>query len=146
MKGSILFRLFVAILPALCAGLAQQSAPAGRHEPPGIAPPATQPPARLVVEAPLAEQLARGLVVIEFHTENLRIVPVYGAAALSVTPRIGHLHITVDDSSWHWVHPSEEPVIVQGLTPGKHRVLLELADPTHKVIDSHSVSFEIPQR
>jgi hypothetical protein len=35
-------------------------------------------------------------------------------------------------------------VIVVGLKPGPHKVLFELADPTHRVIDSKTVGFEIP--
>jgi hypothetical protein len=35
---------------------------------------------------------------------------------------------------------------VVGLKPGPHRVLIELADPTHRVIDSKVVSFDVPQR
>jgi hypothetical protein len=120
----------------------------GRDEfgPPSIAAPATEEPAYLVVADPYPEALARGLVVIQYHARNLRIVPVYGAAALEVKPRIGHLHVTVDDSPWHWVDASGEPLIVQGLAPGPHRILLELADPTHRVIDRKPVSFEIPPR
>lgn len=102
-----------------------------------------QPPARLIVDPPLAEQLAKGLVFIQYTAENLRIVPVFGKAALDVSPRIGHLHITVDDAPWHFVDASGETVIVVGLKPGPHKVLFELADPTHHVIDSKTVSFEI---
>jgi hypothetical protein len=57
-----------------------------------------EPPARLIVDPPLAEQLAKGLVFIQYRTENLRVVPVFGKGALDVSPRIGHLHITVDDA------------------------------------------------
>jgi Family of unknown function (DUF6130) len=105
-----------------------------------------QPPARLIVDPPLAEQLAKGLVFIQYTAENLRIVPVFGKAALDVSPRIGHLHITVDDAPWHFVDASGETVIVVGLKPGPHKVLFELADPTHHVIDSKTVSFEIPPK
>ena len=103
-----------------------------------------QAPARLIVDPPLAEQLAQGLVFIQYTTENLRIVPVFGKGALDVSPRIGHLHVTVDDAPWHFVDASGETVIVVGLPPGPHKVLFELADPTHRVIDSKTVSFEIP--
>ena len=105
-----------------------------------------QPPARLIVDPPLAEQLAKGLVFIQYRTENLRVVPVFGKGALDVSPRIGHLHITVDDAPWHFVDASGETVIVVGLMPGPHKVLFELADPTHRVIDSTTVSFDVPQR
>jgi hypothetical protein len=113
---------------------------------PAISSPASQKAARLVVAPPLPEALARGLVVIQYRADNMRIVPVFGPGALSVIPRIGHLHVTVDDAPWHWVDASGEPLIIQRLTPGPHRVLIELADPTHHVVDSETVSFEIPQR
>jgi Family of unknown function (DUF6130) len=113
---------------------------------PSIAAPATQDPARLIVAPPLPDALARGLAVIQYRAENLRIVPVFGPAALSVTPRIDHIHVTLDDADWHWVDASGEPLIIQGLAPGPHLVLIELADPAHRVIDSKTVSFEIPQR
>jgi hypothetical protein len=103
-------------------------------------------PAKLIVDPPLPEQLAQGLVFIQYRTENLRVVPVFGKGALDVSPRIGHLHITVDDAPWHFVDASGETVIVVGLPPGPHKVLFELADPTHRVIGSQTISFEIPQR
>jgi len=55
-----------------------------------------EPPPRLIVDPPLAEQLASGLVFIQYRTENLRVVPVFGKGALDVSPRIGHIHVTVD--------------------------------------------------
>jgi hypothetical protein len=33
-----------------------------------------------------------------------------------------------------------------GLEPGPHKVLIELADPTHKVITSQTVKFIVPER
>ena len=101
-------------------------------------------PARLIVDPPLAEQLAKGLVFIQYATENLRVVPVFGKGALDVSPRIGHVHITVDDAPWHFVDASGETMIVVGLPPGPHKVLFELADPTHRVITSETVSFMLP--
>jgi len=58
-----------------------------------------EPPAKIIVDPPLAEQLAKGLVFIQYRSENLRVVPVFGKGALTVSPRIGHVHITVDDNS-----------------------------------------------
>ena len=101
-------------------------------------------PARLIVDPPLPEQLAQGLVFIQYRTENLRVLPVFGKGALDVSPRIGHVHITVDDAPWHFVDASGETVIVVGLPPGPHKVLFELADPTHRVITSETVSFMLP--
>jgi hypothetical protein len=101
-------------------------------------------PAKLIVDPPLPGQLAKGLVFIQYRTENLRVVPVFGKGALDVSPRIGHVHITVDDAPWHFVDASGETIIVVGLKPGPHQVLIELADPTHKVITSKTVKFTVP--
>jgi hypothetical protein len=60
---------------------------------PAIASTEEQQPARPMVGSPLPEFLSRGLVVIQYRAENLRIVAVFGAAALDVKPRIGHLHV-----------------------------------------------------
>jgi len=103
-------------------------------------------PAKLIVDPPLPQQLALGLVFIQYRTEKLRVVPVFGKDALDVSPRIGHIHVTVDDAPWHFVDASGETVIVVGLKPGPHRVLIELADPTHKVITSEMVKFTLPDR
>ena len=84
-----------------------------------------QPPARVVVDPPLAEPLAQGLVVLQCRTENLRIVPVFGPAALAVSPRIGHLHVTVDDLPWDWAavsgDPLDHPVLASRPAPGAGR-------------------------
>ncbi|MBC9877718.1 hypothetical protein G8O24_10240 [Bradyrhizobium sp. INPA01-394B] len=102
-------------------------------------------PARLIVDPPLAKSLAEGRVFIQYRTENLRVLPVFGAGALEVSPRVGHVHITVDDMPWHFIDASGETVVVVGLAPGAHRILFELADPTHRVIDSQTVRFTIPE-
>jgi Family of unknown function (DUF6130) len=57
----------------------------------------------------------------------------------------GHVHITVDDAPWHFVDASGETLIVVGLKPGPNKMLVELADPTHGVIDHQTVSFVVPQ-
>ena len=107
-----------------------------------------EPPAKLVVDPPVPEQLALGRVFIQYRTENLRILPVFGNAALSVSPRVGHLHYYVDGQSWPIVDTSSETVVLVGLKPGPQTVKLELADATHKPISGASqvVEFSIPQK
>src|SRR4029453_8015937 len=56
-------------------------------------------PAQLIVDPPVPEQLVQGRVFIQYRAENLRILPVFGNAALAVSPRLGHLHYYVDDQS-----------------------------------------------
>ena len=51
-------------------------------------------------------------MVVRYQTENLRILPVFGPAALDVAPWI-HLHITLDDAPWQSVDASGEPLIIQ---------------------------------
>jgi hypothetical protein len=102
-------------------------------------------PPRLIVDPPLAAQLAQGRVFIQYRTENLRVVPVFGPGALDVSPRIGHIHVTVDDAPWHFIDASGETVVVVGLKPGAHRILIELADPTHRVIASETIHFTLPE-
>ena len=109
-----------------------------------VSPIAPQPPARLIVDAPLPGPLSRGQVFIQYRTENIRIEPVFGPEALKVTPRIGHLHIIVDNNPWHWADTSGEPVILVGLPAGKHKVTFILADPTHKPLVSKIIQFTVP--
>ena len=115
--------------------------------PAAVIPLATEQPApKIVIDPPLAGPLAKGLVVIQYRTENLRIVPVFGPNALDVSPRIGHLHVTLDDAPWHWVDASGEPIILQYLPPGPHKVLIELANANHKILDRSVVDFVIPPK
>lgn len=143
--------LTAALLTAACGApppappsAAPPAAVAADWSPAPVVPLPSQPPPSLVVDAPLPDQLAMGLVVLRYRAENLRIVPVYGPAALDVSPRIGHIHVTVDDAAWHWADGSGEPLILQSLPPGPHKVWIGLADPTHKVLDSKTVNFVIP--
>jgi len=103
-------------------------------------------PAKLIVDPPIPEQLALGRVFIQYRTENLRILPVFGKAALEVSPRIGHLHYYVDDQAWPTVDTSGETVVLVGLPPGPHKVRLELADTIHRPIPNCStvVEFTVP--
>jgi hypothetical protein len=115
--------------------------------PAGVLPLATEEPApKLFVDPPVPEALARGLVVIQYRAENLRIVQVFGPNALDVTPRIGHIHVTVDDAPWHWADGSGEPLIIQSLPPGPHNVLIELVNANHKPFEQAVVRFVIPPK
>jgi hypothetical protein len=108
------------------------------------APLQNEPPAKIIIDPPLAEALSRGVAFIQYRTENLHIVPVFGPAALAVSPRIGHIHVTVDDAPWHWADASGNPVIINGLPPGRHKILIELANATHKAIDQRTVQVTVP--
>jgi hypothetical protein len=105
----------------------------------------SEPPPKLIIDPPLEEPLSRGAFVAQYRTENFRIVAEVGAAAAGVSPRIGHLHVTVDNLPWHWADASPgNTVIVVGLPPGRHEVHVELADPTHKELGGQTVKFVVP--
>jgi len=71
---------------------------------------------------------------------------VYGKAALDVSPRVGHLHYYVDDQSWPIVDSSGETVVLVGMSPGPHKIRLELADSIHRPIPGCSkvMDFTVP--
>ena len=142
MKGSIV----IGLMALLATTVVAQTAKDVKGATPLVAV-ANEPPVKLIVDPPIPEQLALGRVFIQYRTENLRILPVFGAAALSVSPRLGHLHYYVDDQAWPTVDTSGETVVFVGLPPGPHKVRLELADATHKPVPGASkvVEFTVPQ-
>ena len=80
------------------------------------------------------------------HPERVTGLVVQNGNAYAEGPRVGHVHVTVDNAAWHWADASGELLIVKGLEPGPHSVRIDLADPTHRVIDSQTVHLEIPPR
>jgi hypothetical protein len=106
-----------------------------------------EPPARIVVDPPLAEPLAsRGVAIIQYCAQNLHLVPVFGPNALAVSPRVGHIHVRVDDASWVWADASGQPIILMGLRPGPHKVLIEVEDANHHTLDQGLVTFVVPEK
>lgn len=103
-----------------------------------------EPPPRLFVDPPLAGPLAQGRAFVQYRAENMRIMPVFGEAALAVSPRIGHVHVTVDDAPWHFIETSGETIVVVGLPAGDHQLRVELADTTHRIVDCQAIEFTVP--
>lgn len=112
--------------------------------PAAVVPLAEQPPAKIIVDDPLPDELRKGNVVIQFRTENLRISPVFGLAALAISPRIGHLHVYVDDLPWLLAHVSDDEVNIKGLPAGPHKVRIDLVNSNHQPIGQEVVTFDIP--
>jgi hypothetical protein len=106
-----------------------------------------EPAAMIVADPPLAIPLAsRGVVIIQYCAQNIHLEPVFGANALAVTPRIGHIHVRLDDAPWVWADASGNPVILMGLPPGPHKVALELQDANHQPLDKATVTFVVPEK
>lgn len=111
---------------------------------PAILPLATEAAPTLSAYPPVPEALARGVVILQVRVEHARILPLFGPQAAAVSPRVGHLHVSVDGQKMRWAHTSADPVIIVGLEPGQHSVLLELADPTHKIVAQERVAVTVP--
>jgi hypothetical protein len=106
-----------------------------------------EPAPKLIVDPPLPGPLAQGIFQAQYRAENVRILPVFGPGALNVSPRIGHLHITVDDLPWLWADASDNNTVdIAGLPPGEHKVKIELVDANHMVFPGQVVTltFTVP--
>jgi len=107
-------------------------------------------PKLIVDPQPLPAGLAIGIVWIQYRVQNVHVVPVFGAGGLNVSPRIGHLHVHVDDLPWGWVEASDNNTIsVAGLPAGPHKMLIELVNSQHRVFPGctecvRTVTFTVP--
>jgi hypothetical protein len=108
-----------------------------------------EPAPKLIVDPPLPEGLVTGVYWAQYRVENLRILQVFGPEARQVSPRVGHLHITVDDLPWWWADASDNNTVdIANLPPGKHKVRIQLVDSDHTVFPGQEVThtFTIPAR
>ena len=135
MKRIALMLLAVAMVSGIVAAQAQTSTPTN------------EPPAKLIVDSPVPDLLAQGLVWIPWRVENVQIGPVFGKDALNASPRVGHLHIHVDDLPWLWADFSNNPIDVAFLPAGQHKIRLELVNAIHQPVpgQSKTVTFTIPK-
>ena len=108
-----------------------------------------EPPPKLIVDPPLPEGLAIGVYWAQYRVENLRIVQVFGPEARQISPRVGHLHVIVDDLPWWWADASDNNTIdIANFPPGRHKVRIQLMNSNHEVIPGQEVThtFTIPAR
>jgi hypothetical protein len=105
----------------------------------------SEPPAKIVIDPPSAEPLRVGAVVIQYHTENLHLAPVFGPSALSISPRVGHVHVSVDDAAWVWADASGDPLSIAGLPPGPHKIRIQLMNANHQRLDEGTVRFVVQE-
>jgi hypothetical protein len=107
-----------------------------------------EPAPQLIVDPPLSNLLAQGVVWIQWRAENVHIAPVFGDKALDVSPRLGHLHVQVDDLPWWWADPSNVNTIdMAGMPPGPHKVKITLVNTNHEAYPGQSklIRFTIPE-
>jgi len=107
-----------------------------------------EPAPKLIVDAPLPDLLDQGVVWIQWRAENVHIVPVFGKGALNASPRVGHLHVHMDDLPWLWADASDINTIdLAGVPPGPHKMLIELVNANHEVFpgQAKTVTFTVPK-
>jgi hypothetical protein len=107
-----------------------------------------EPAPKLIVDAALPDLLDRGVVWIQWRAENVHIVPVFGKGAVNASPRVGHLHVHVDDLPWWWADASDINTIdLAGMPPRPHKILIELVNANHEVFpgQSKTVTFTVPK-
>jgi hypothetical protein len=107
-----------------------------------------EPSPKLFVDPPLPNLLDKGVVWIQWRVENVHIAAVFGKGALQASPRLGHLHVQVDDLPWWWADPSDINTIdMAGMPPGPHRIRITLVDANHEPFpgQSKTVTFTIPK-
>src|SRR5262245_57667404 len=132
-------------LAVTAAGLFLATTVAAENAASLVVPVENEPPARLFVETPLPGPLAKGVAFIPYRVENVRILAVGGPAALGVSPRVGHLHVTIDDLPWQWAdYGQSNTIILVNLPRGEHKVLIEVVDPEGRVHTAQAVTFKSP--
>ena len=101
----------------------------------------SEPAPKLIVDQPLPEGLAIGLFWAQYRVENVHIQQVFGAGALNVSPRVGHLHIQVDDLPFLWADASDNNTVdIAFFAPGQHKVKIDLVDANHNVFPGQTVT------
>ena len=147
MKRYVLLLFAVAVATAVVADVT--AAPQSAKEIRGASPYIeikNEPPAKLIVDQPLPDLLDRGIVWIQWRAENVNILPVFGKGALTVSPRVGHLHVHMDDLPWLWADASNINTIdLAGVPPGPHKILIELVNANHEVFpgQAKTVTFTV---
>lgn len=110
--------------------------------------PSEEPTPKLVLSPPRADFLEKGFVYLPFRVENLTILPLYaeihGQEVTKLRPWVGHLHVSVDDNGINWIHAVSDAIYFGTLSPGTHRLTLELADAAHNVIDTQTIKLVVP--
>jgi Family of unknown function (DUF6130) len=151
-KGGNAMTLLIKALAAVAAGtlIATSAFAQSAREVRGASPYVeieNEPAPKLIVDQPLPGLLAQGILQVQYRVENVRILPVFGPGALKASPRLGHLHISVDDLPWLWADASDNNTVdIAGLPPGAHKVKIELVDANHNAFPGQvvTVTFTVP--
>jgi hypothetical protein len=102
-RRTVIRHVFVGLIGAtvaLSASTAMAQTARDIRGPAPVVPIASEPAPRIVIDPPLEDSLVHGRVVIQYRAENLRILPVFGPAALDVSPPNRPPHTTRSGGSF----------------------------------------------
>jgi hypothetical protein len=136
----------IAVAAVTATGASAQTAREIRGPTPYIAV-ENEPAPKLIVDHPLAEGLKIGVFWAQYRVENMHIVPVFGPGTASVSPRVGHLHVIVDDGPFWWADASDNNTVdIANFAPGPHKVTIRLVDADHTPVAGQETTlhFTIP--
>jgi hypothetical protein len=100
----------------------------------------------ITIQSPVEDETIQGVAIIRFRTENISISSPFDATKPAGPYPAGHVHVTVDDTSWHWMHTTSDPVVITPLSAGEHTVTLELAGADHRPLAVQAVRFRVLAR
>ena len=111
---------------------------------------------RLTIQTPTEGQTIQPMpglgpvAIVKFTTDNFKIDSVdkgHGSITDMATqehPDHGYVQVTVDDSPWFFIHSDNDPIVVSGLSPGKHSVKMQLVGPNYAPLGAaQTVNFTI---
>lgn len=138
-----MYRPFSLTLLSLLLGAAAVGEAQAVRATPGTSSPVNVARATISIDSPSADEVLPGVAIIRFRTGNIVISSPFQPPVSAGALPVGHLHVTVDGTEWHWMHTSAEPVVITPLSPGVHTVTLELAGADHRPLATASVRFTI---
>jgi hypothetical protein len=140
----------LALVVAACSsGTPESSAPAGAGTAATPAPAASTPPAaagpRVFFAEPQDGATVKSPVKLRFAVENFQISPVPEGTVTTARSGLGHHHVGVDTDclppgtvipkAAPWVHFGKgDAEMDMQLTPGTHKLVLEIGDDTHTTL------------
>jgi hypothetical protein len=147
LRAALLSLVPLVLVAAACVSRAHARTPSpardGRDSDSTVAPGSPS----ITILSPTPGQAVQGVAIIRFRTEHVRIESPFLPVEQHRGPLpAGHVHVTVDGTSWHWVHATSDPVVVTPLPPGEHTVALELAGADHRPLDARAVRFTVVAR
>ena len=137
--------LAAAVITAACGSEAPPSQPAGGSAPASAATASAPSTGRVFFVEPRDGATVKSPVHLKFGIERFEISPVPQGEVQTARPGVGHHHVGVDteclppgtviEKAAPWVHFGDgKAEIDMQLTPGQHKLVLEIGDDKHTTL------------